>query len=322
MRKIIIWLGSLIILVLAYFFIDGILFDGVKSKSINHNGFQAKYYAQEGIKNKTTIILLGGGSWGDYWGSQFAKKGFVGLSLPYTGKAGLPKLPEEIPLEYFENAIDWLGARAEVNPVKIIVMGASRNAELALIIASTFPEMINGVIAYSPSSVSWSNTVLPFNSDSLRASWTYKGEDIPYVPMEKIKGGDSSTINTLDYWKTGLKKSNYIKAAQIKVEEINGPILLQSGKDDLVWPSSLMADMIEKRIRENNFKYSIKNVQYERSGHLISRNPDSNSNASNRKGKMTINNKEYKYPFGGTMEGDNSAKILARIEVFKFIEQL
>jgi hypothetical protein len=33
----------------------------------------------------------------------------VGLSIPYTGKEGLPKLPEEIDLAYFENAIMWLG---------------------------------------------------------------------------------------------------------------------------------------------------------------------------------------------------------------------
>ena len=322
MKKFIVGIGVLILLVAVYLVIDSLLFDGFKPISINQNGFQANYFAKNTTINKTAIILIGGGQWGDYWGAQFANKGFVGLSLPYTRNKGLPKLPEEIPLEYFENAIKWLNEQPEVNPDKVLIMGASRNSELALIIASVFPELVSGVIAYAPSSVSWSNTVLPYNSDTIKASWTYKGEDIPYIPMDKITGNNSSEINTLEYWENGLKKQDHVSAATIKVERIKGPILLFSGKNDSVWPSSLMADMIEKRINDSNFKFDFNNIQYENAGHLISSNPDSDSDTSERMGKITIDGKVYEFAYGGTMNGDNKAKKLARIKVFEFIDKL
>lgn len=146
------------------------LFNGMKPKAINETGFQANYFFKEAIQSKTTVVLIGGGQWGDYWAQEFANKEMVGLSLPYTRKEGLPKLLEEINLEYFETAIKWLGKQKSVNPEKIIAMGASRNVELALVIASTFPEIVSGVVAYSPRSISWSNTVLPYNSNQLKPS--------------------------------------------------------------------------------------------------------------------------------------------------------
>ncbi|MCH2083243.1 MAG: hypothetical protein MK226_12695 [Saprospiraceae bacterium] len=303
-----------------YYLIDAMLFDGVRPKWINENGFQASLYSKDDLKNKTAVVLIGGGQWGDYWAQEFAKKGWVGLSLPYMGKEGLPKLSEEIELTYFESALNWISKQAQVDPTKIIVMGASRNAELALIIASTFPEMVSGVVAYAPSSVSWSNTVLPYNSDDLKASWKYKGVDIPYVPMEKITGNDSDQIQMLAYWENGLSKTDLVHNALIKVERISGPILLFSGKDDKVWPAAQMADMIQERLETNSFTYPFQNIKYENAGHFISSNPDDRS--SYRTGTIIINGKEYQYEFGGTEEGDYQAKQDARIALMKFIEEI
>lgn len=313
-------ISIILLLIGAYLIMDSILFDGVKPKQINVDGFQANYYTLESTSNQSAIVLIGGSHWGDYWGVEFARKGFVGLSLPYTRQEGLPDLPEEIPLEYFQRAIEWLQNQPAVNPDKIVVMGASRNAELALVIASTFPELVNGVVAYAPSSVSWSNTVLPFNSDSIKPSWTYQGKDIPYIPMEKVSGGNTPNINTFDYWSNGLLKQDAIPEAVIPVENINGPILLFSGKDDRVWPSAEMADQIDKRLNDNNFIHPFKNIQYENAGHLISGNP--NSDSAPRTGQMNIQGKSYTFEYGGTVEGDSKAKLDAKTRVFQLIENL
>lgn len=319
-RKYITWIGIIAFLIAGYLIAGSFLFNGVKPRTINDNGFQANYFVKKDTEKKASIVIIGGGQWGDYWGQQFADRGFVGLSLPYTGREGLPKLPEEINLEYFENALKWLKKQSEVDPNKIIVMGASRNAELSLIIASVFPELVNGVIAYAPGSVSWSNTVLPYNSNDLKPSWRYQGADIPYIPMDKIAGNESNRIETLEYWKSGLTKTEYITQATIRVEKINGPILLFSGLDDMVWPSSLMADMIEQRIKENNFKYSFQNIKYKEAGHLISSNPESNSDY--RTGTINIDGKDYEFEFGGTPEGDNKAKQDAKMRLLDFIEKI
>jgi len=319
-RKYIFGIGIIAFIFVGYFIVDSILFDGVKPRAINENGFQATFFVKTDTKRKAAIVLIGGGQWGDYWGQQFANKGFTGLSIPYIRREGLPKLPEEINLEYFEKALGWLQNQPEVDPDKIIVMGASRNAELALVIASMFPELVGGAVAYAPSSVSWSNTVLPFNSNKLKPSWKYQESDIPYVPMDKISGNDSNKIETLEYWKSGLAKTDFVAQAAIKAENINGPILLFSGRDDRVWPSTFMADMIEERVNQHNFKYPFQSIKYENAGHLISSNPEMTSDI--RTGKMNIDGKDYEYEFGGTKEGDDKAKKDAAIWLMEFIEKI
>jgi len=42
---------------------------------------------------------------------------------------------------------------------------------------------------------------------------------------------------------------------EIEVENINGPILLLSGKDDDQWPATKMSNRLMERLKENNFKY-------------------------------------------------------------------
>ena len=319
MKKYIFGIGVIAILFITYFIIDSVLFDGIRPKAINENGIQANYFVKDIKTPQTSILLIGGGSWGDYWGQEFAKQGFVGVSLPYIGREGLPKLPEAIKLEYFEEVIAWLRQQPEVDPEKIIVMGASRNAELALVLAFIYPDLISGVIAYAPSSVSWSNTVLPYNSDEIKPSWTYKGADIPYVPMDKIVGNSSTKIETLDYWKSGLAKEA-ADLATIKVEQINGPILLLSGKDDKVWPSANMADQLAQRVKENNFQHAFYNIQYENAGHLISSNPEVLSTI--RLGTINIGGKDYEFEYGGTNEGDQAARKNAKVKVLDFIEKM
>jgi len=319
-RTLIIAISTIVILVGGYFIVDNILFDGVRSKNLDKDGIKGNYYAAPNTEKKAAVLLVGGGQWGDYWGSELAKRGFVGLSLPYTRMNGLPELPEEIPLEYFQKALIWLSEQPEVDPNKMVVMGASRNAELALIIASHYPNIVSGAIAYSPSSVSWSNTVLPFNSDVIKASWTYKGEDVPYIPMKKIASSKSTTINTMEYWTDGLNKKPYVENALIKVEKINGPILLLSGKDDEVWPSVQMANMIEGRLKEFDFKNNFQNIQYTDAGHLISGNPESNN--EDRTGKMNIQGKQYDFEYGGTNEGDYKAKQDAKNRVLELIANI
>lgn len=319
-KSLIVPITIICIVIIGYFTIDFFLFDGVKPTSVNESGFQGTLYVKDGLKNKTAIILLGGGPWGAYWAQEFATNDMVGFSLPYIGSAGLPTLPEDIDLAYFENAIQWLGKQQEVNPDKVLVMGASRNAELALVIASTLPEIVSGVIAYAPSSVSWSNTVLPYNSNTLKPSWTYNDMDIPYVPMKKISGNDSNKINMLAYWEEGLANTDVVNNAIIKVERIAGPVVLFSGLDDKVWPSAKMADMIAKRLKENDFKYPVKNIQYENAGHLISSNPAQKSNE--RIGTIGIDGKKYEYLYGGTTEGDFKAKKDAKTHLIQFLSDI
>jgi dienelactone hydrolase len=138
--------------------------------------------------------------------------------------------------------------------------------------------------------------------------------------MDKIHSTPTATIETLTYWKNGLSDSVAVIDAAIKVEHINGPILLLSGADDEVWPSAMMSDMIEQRIKMNNFHFAFENIKYKNAGHLISSNP--NNPSSIRHGKMAIGGKSYEFNFGGTEAGDLEAQKDAAQRVFKFLSRL
>ncbi len=313
-------LGVLGILFLLFFIVDSFLFTGVRPRTIHTDGFQGNYFAKNETLYKPAIIIIGGGQDGDYWSQQLANTGFVGLSLPYIRREGLPPLPENIDLAYFEDAFKWMQKQPEVDSNKIVLLGASRNAELALILGATFPNLIHGVIAYSPSAYAWSNTVLPYNSNEIKASWVYHGKEIPYIPMDKISGNETGKINTLAYWEKGLQKTSFLSQAAIPIENINGPVLLFSGKDDHVWPSTYMAELLTIRAKDHDFAYPFQNISYENAGHLISGNPEVKTEIAN--GKMTVNGKVYEFEFGGTMEGDFIAKQDAKKKVFKFMNDL
>ena len=52
-----------------------------------------------------------------------------------------------------------------------------------------------------------------------------------------------------------LEDETAVKNAEIQVENINGPILILSGKDDDQWPATLMSNRIIERLNDNNFKF-------------------------------------------------------------------
>ena len=140
----------------------------------------------------------------------------------------------------------------------------------------------------------------------------------PIKPLVKISGNKSGKVEMIDYWEKGLSKTDLVDKAYIKVEYITGPILLFSGIDDMVWPSAKMADMIEKRLEENNFKYALQNIQYENAGHLISRNPEQKTDL--RTGTINLGGSEFQYEFGGTDSGDYKAKKDAKMKLMEFLD--
>lgn len=58
----------------------------------------------------------------------------------------------------------------------------------------------------------------------------------------------------------------------IKVENINGPILLISAHEDVMWPSERMGNLIVNRLKDNDFKFTCHHEVYERASHVLTPN--------------------------------------------------
>ena len=105
-----------------------------------------------------------------------ADAGATALSVRWTGGPGQPRDVDRVPLEWFEEPLALLHERCE----RLVVLGTSRGAELALLLA-TLHEEVDGVCAVSPSHVVWAalGTERP-----QRSSWTRGGEPLPFVPYD------------------------------------------------------------------------------------------------------------------------------------------
>jgi len=150
-------------------------------------GFVGTFFQPlRGAAPAPAVLVLGGSLGGSsyYPASLLASHGYPSLALAYFNEPGLPKTLKEIPLEYFQKALFWLASQPGVDPKRIVILGASRGAEAALLLGSTYPDLVHGVIAGSPS-----DQVTGAYPGPGRA-WTLGGKPVPYgaIPVEKIAG--------------------------------------------------------------------------------------------------------------------------------------
>lgn len=233
------------------------IFTYVPPLSDQHGIVEAKLYVGN-AENQPLIVAFGGGGGGNDWSRNYLKekrdslnqKGFALLAIGYFNSIGTPKSLDRISLEAIRDTIISAAQHPAIDQSKIILMGGSRGAELALNLASRFNDF-NGVIAMSTSNVSFPALTWSANT----SSWTYQNQEVSYVPatLETISPalkGDLYTAHSMM-----LEDKEAVKKAEIAVENISGPILILSGKNDEQWPATEMSDQIVNRLQQNNYPH-------------------------------------------------------------------
>jgi uncharacterized protein len=256
-----------------------------------------KYYPPSGEQGNVAIMFLGGSGGGipKYFGvEKYAAKGYPCIIVGYFRTKNTPDYLEMIPLEYFEAAIKKFKSYPEVGDKKIVLIGQSKGGELVLLLASRYKQ-IEGVIARVPGSVVFHGIGGP------SSSWSYKGKPLPFVPRyEPFDNSKISHGRWIERYKLTLTQTEAVEKAAIKVENINGPVLILTGKEDTAWPSSQMGEMIVKRLKENYFPHWYKHFAYENAGHSLN---------------------EY-YFMGGTKEGNKKARIDVEQRISNFLRRV
>jgi dienelactone hydrolase len=244
----------------------------VSSKVIKEEGVVGTIFIPDTTDPRPAVIVLTGSNGGtnELAAKAFAEKGYVSLALAYFRADGVPDHLENIPLEYFLNAIQWLKRQPQVHSSKVHLYGASRGGELVLLLGSIFPSEISSIIAISPFCVT--NGGVP---DANMPAWTLKGKPLPIAPYpeEELVLKQLETQNAISFsilWLDVMKDTETFNNALIKVENIQCPILLISGKDDKMCPAYIYADLIMKRLDKFNSKIRKTHLCYENTGHIIS----------------------------------------------------
>lgn len=226
-------------------------------------------YPASGEKHPT-VLVLSGSEGGKHLAKacMLASRGFTAIALAYFNYEGLPKYLVKIPLEYFPNQLELLRSHQAVDLENLAVTGGSKGGELSLLLAAHF-KMFKAVVAYVPSAVVWSGIDYS-GTGPIQSSWTLENRELDYLtfraqdidfssPPWRLRSGYSSPLSNFDE----------LKQATIPVEKINGPILLVTGDDDQMWPSSTFGDMISARLSALGFSYNFKHLRYNNAGHVI-----------------------------------------------------
>lgn len=240
---------------------------------IRERGLVATLFLPSSVHPLPLIIVLGGfrGGLPEPVAMELAEQGFAALALAYFRAQGLPADLENIPLEYFEKVFDWVKSYPFIAREKIALLGISRGAELSLLLGTVFPEEMQAIAALLPSSAIYGSI------QNASPAWIYRGKPLkPNAPLPPLsfqgEDGQDEThaIKLTPFFLAGMQDLKTFEASQIPVEKIQCPLFLVSAGDDQMWPSTVFAKQITKRLEEYNSSIPCTHVDYPKAGHSIS----------------------------------------------------
>ncbi len=265
--------------------------------TLDEHGFVGTLFVPEGHASSIAIMVLGGSEGGTpaQRGRAVAESGYPTVALAYFDEPGLPSHLDMVPLEPARDAIRWLREYVLGDEGRVVLIGGSKGAELALLLGSLDPA-VGGVVAYAPSHVVFQG--IPEDFWPPRSSWAYEGQPVPFVPFVPFvpyKYGPhfnpfAEEPEFLALYRESLTQDPFVEQAAIKVENINGPVLLFSGRRDRMWPATDMANQIIERLKAHEHPHLHEHHAYEEAGHIIHEHAG-----------------EWSTRFGGTVEANRQA---------------
>jgi pimeloyl-ACP methyl ester carboxylesterase len=231
-------------------------------ENVVYKNLVAKAYLPTGERIAPVVIAFGGSeggiSAGQSSGDMLAARCIAVLALAYFKEGTLPPTLDQIPLEYFVDAVDYVAQLRGVDKARLGVLSGSRGSEAALLVAS-MDARIKSVVVATPSEVPW------YGRTQARSAWTYRGKDVPALSVD-----DDPSVPQAKRFENALDAVVRSDDYRIKVERINGPVFLISAQNDEIWPSTRMSNTIVEQLKKHHFKYRIRHDIYP-TGHGFSR---------------------------------------------------
>ncbi|WP_138159660.1 alpha/beta fold hydrolase [Peptoniphilus catoniae] len=283
--------------------------DGVDVTYVDEGRMQGFRFVPKEKSHKGLVICFGGSDGGPNFetAKRLAEEGYETFALFMFGMKNQEQTLTKIPLEQFEDVISYINKNIKDNK-PISVLGASKGAEYALNLASKYPE-IDNLILMAPASYNFAG--LDFKDYG--SSWTYKGEELPYIDIKKSSLNSffkniigpaiiKSPISFKETYNSAIEEDSTSQEKLIPIKDVKANILMIVGEDDLMWDSLAMANKIKEQTP------NAKIYSYKGAGHIFA-------------GNGILDLGKIRVATGGTAEGNEKAKSESRKTIYDFLKE-
>ena len=245
----------------------------VRRRDILDPGVTAHWYAADAPSRVAAIVLTGSeGGYADAPAALLASHGIPTLALAYFKAPGLPDELFDVPVETVERGIAWLRRQPGTRAARIVVLGGSKGAELALVSASLLPD-IAGVVAYAPSDVVHQG-ISASGESAARSSWTWRGLPLSFLTQRatpeftaQFRGPPPFRLRPL--FEGSRADTASLRSARIRVEGSRARMLIIAGADDQMLPAVVAARAIARSRRAADPTLETTVLEYPGAGHTI-----------------------------------------------------
>lgn len=244
--------------------------DGVTKIEVDADDFVGVYFEPSGEGPHPPVLALYrlGGDAVMEIGELLASRGYATLAPKYEGGLDAPTTETKpIPLGYFDTAVDWLTDKPAVRDGDVGVYGWERGGELALLLGAYY-DWAGVVISENGSGVVWNGY-----PHSANTAWTLDGDRLPHLSRNLYRRENTyegQFVFREEYagpYETA--RQDELAAATIPVEDIDAPVLLISGEDDKLWPSTMLSEHAAQRLRDADFDHEFEHAHFANAGHYI-----------------------------------------------------
>lgn len=239
----------------------------------NQGKVQSKLYlpaTASAVKPAPLLVILGGSEGGMGMASDrraadrqaYLDAGFALLVVGYFGLPGIPSGLDRIELSGVLDVIENTRSNPAVDAGKLSVLGVSKGAELALLLASRSAH-ISTVVAVVGSEVVFGSP----EWYSTSSSWSWQGQAMPFVPFEGRSVLPLLQGNLRQGHEIALQNQLAYQRALIPVQQMQADVLFVSGTADELWPSSEMSDRMMQRLQQHQYQYRYQHLKIANGGH-------------------------------------------------------